>query len=97
MRIPTKKLLTHNYYQMVESNIFIKGDELVTAADFYFPEKKLAIFCDSIKYHTRTSNRNKDKLIDDKLNDLGIKSLRISGKDIVNNLKSCVDRIIVEL
>lgn len=86
-----------NYYQMVESNIFIKGDELVTAADFYFPEKKLAIFCDSIKYHTRTSNINKDKLIDDKLNDLGIKSLRISGKDIVNNLKSCVDRIIVEL
>ena len=39
----------------------------------------------------------KKLLTHDKLNDLGIKSLRISGKDIVNNLKSCVDRIIVEL
>lgn len=86
-----------NYYQMVQNQIFIKGDELITEVDFYFSNEKLAIFCDSQQYHRGNSNKNKDRSIDNRLFDLGIRSLRLNGKDIVDNLNVCIEQIIKEL
>ena len=86
-----------NYYQMIEDKIFIKGDGLVTEADFYLPDKKIAIFCDSVKYHRNKSDKEKDKKISDKLKELGIKSVRLNGKDIVNNLEKCVNKVMEQI
>lgn len=86
-----------NFFDMIEKNVFIKGDELITDADLYFPEKKLAIFCDSTKYHRGNKAKEKDQKITEKLSDLGIRSIRLQGKEIVKDLNKCVDQIISEL
>lgn len=79
-----------NFFDMIKSGAFIKGDELITEVDLYFPEKKLAIFCDSQKFHRGSKNKNKDKLVDIQLADLGIRTLRLPGKQIVGNLNNAV-------
>lgn len=77
---------------MVKNNIFIKEDKLITEADFYFPASKLAIFCDSKEFHSG-DRKNKDQAIDNALNDIGIKTLRLTGNEIMEKLDDCVDRI----
>jgi len=68
-------------------------DKLITAADFYFSDKKLAIFCDGKKFH----NIEKDNRINAKLSDLGIRNIRFSGKEITENLETVLDEIEKEL
>jgi len=82
-----------NFYHMIESKTFIKGTELITDVDLYFPEKKLAIFCDS-KFHRGTKNQVKDQKINTELERLGIRVLRLEGKEIINDLNNCVDKIL---
>lgn len=65
----------------------------ITDADFYFPEKKLAIFCDSKEHHSSKESIEKDKKIDKSLASIGITSLRILGKDIVSNPIECASRV----
>lgn len=90
-------LVYDNFFDMIKNKIFIKGEELITEADLYFPEKKLAIFCDSKQFHRGKKNENKDENIDNSLSEVGIKTLRLTGKEIINNLDECVDRIIYRL
>jgi hypothetical protein len=71
-----------NYHKMQESEIWLGQDRLITAADFYFPEINLAIFCDGKEFH----NVEKDEAINKKLNDFGISVLRFSGKQISESL-----------
>lgn len=78
-----------NYYQMQESGIWIGQDKLITAADFYFPNEKLAIFCDGSEFHDIV----KDQVITEKLKGFGIDSLRFSGKEISENIESVISRI----
>lgn len=61
----------------------------ITDADFYFPEKKLAIFCDSKEHHSSTESVVKDRNIDKSLAEIGIVSLRIYGKEIVADPLAC--------
>jgi hypothetical protein len=86
-----------NFFEMIKNNIFIKGDELITEVDLYFPDAKLAIFCDSTRFHRGTKNQDKDSIIDLELSRLEIKSLRLSGKEIIENLSKCVEIIIEKL
>jgi Protein of unknown function (DUF559) len=86
-----------NFYHMIENKVFIKGDNLITDVDFYFANEKLAVFCDSTKYHRGTKAKEKDKRISEKLSELGIKSLRLQGKEIVKDLNSSINKIITEL
>nr|WP_320022339.1 hypothetical protein [uncultured Draconibacterium sp.] len=86
-----------NFFEMIKSKVFIPGNELITEADLYFPKEKLAIFCDSTQFHRGKKNENKDDKINSELKNIGIKTLRLSGKDIVENLDDCVKRIIDEL
>ena len=81
--------LIPNYYKMQESEQFITQDKLITAADFYFPERKLAIFCDGKDFH----NKEKDERINKKLKEIGITVLRFSGKQITENLSDVLDEI----
>lgn len=82
-----------NFYKMIEDDVFIKGNELITEADLYFPDKKIAIFCDSKKFHRGSKNKLKDEKIDIELAKNGIKTLRLSGKEIMDNLDKCVHKV----
>jgi hypothetical protein len=82
-----------NYYHMIEEKVFIKGDELITEVDLYFPEKKLAIFCDSTSFHRGKKNKDKDRLIDEELAKHGINVFRVMGKEIIENLDGVVEAI----
>jgi Uncharacterized protein conserved in bacteria len=78
-----------NYYKMQESEYWVSQDQLITAADFYFPDKKVAIFCDGKEFHDAV----KDKAITEKLNAIGITTLRFTGKEISENLPAVLDKI----
>jgi hypothetical protein len=71
-----------------------KLNNRITEADFFFEEKRIAIFCDSVAYHSSEEAIAKDKAIDVSLNDVGIRSIRISGPDIVQSPLSCAKRIL---
>jgi hypothetical protein len=86
-----------NFYDMISKGIFIKGDELITDVDLFFPDKKNAVFCDSTKFHRGEKAKTKDERISNQLSDLGIRSIRVSGKDIVERLDIIVEEIITQL
>ena len=82
-----------NYYKMAEQERWIGIDKLITSADLYFESKKLAIFCDGKEFH----DKEKDSRISKALSDIGIKSLRFSGKEITENIEIVLDKIEDEL
>ena len=78
-----------NYHKMQESEIWLGQEKLITAADFYFPENNLAIFCDGKEFH----DIEKDEMINKKLAEFGISVLRFSGKEITEQLPTVLDKI----
>lgn len=72
-----------NYYKMSKQELWIDQNKLLTSADFYFESERLAIFCDGKEFH----EEEKDRKISKSLSDIGIKSLRFSGKDITENIE----------
>lgn len=66
----------------------------ITEVDFYFEKQKIAVFCDSVAHHTSEKNMAKDKAIDQKLEKAGIRSLRISGRDIMKSPIECAKRVL---
>ncbi len=75
---------------------------VLTIADFYFEKRgtKLCVYTDGHTYHERTeAQAQRDRNIDRKLQELGYKVLRYTGKDInesmnkvVNEIKSWMER-----
>lgn len=84
-------------HQMITANSKECEVRQITDADFYFPDKKLAIFCDSNAHHRSTKARDKDARIDAELKELGIESLRVMGSDIIDDPYKCVDFILNNL
>lgn len=80
-------------HKLWENSKSRKRIKIITEADFYFPEKKVAIFCDSKQHHSSISAIEKDKKVDDALVKIGIQSIRISGQDIVSNPINCAEKI----
>lgn len=78
-----------NYYKMQEHEIFVPEDKLITSADFYYPEFKLALFCDGKDFH----DEERDRRIDESLCSIGVKSLRFSGKKITEDLEGVLNEI----
>jgi hypothetical protein len=66
---------------------------VITEADFFFPESKTAVFCDG-RHHLRRKYREKDEVIDAKLSEAGIKTVRLQGGEIVRNLERAGDRVL---
>ena len=83
-----------NYHKMIEDHSWITQDKLLTNPDFYFDDKKLAIFCDGKDFHTGLENELRDQKINQSLQELGITPLRFSGKEISENLESVIKDII---
>ncbi|EZI27321.1 MULTISPECIES: hypothetical protein [Pseudomonas] len=65
----------------------------ITEADFFFESEKVAVFCDSLAHHTSEAAIAKDAAIDEKLQAIGIRSFRVSGKDIAESPVSCATRL----
>jgi hypothetical protein len=78
--------IVSNYFKMQEDEIWIGQENLITEVDFYFADKKLAIFCDGKEFHDEA----KDKKINLALEKIGVRSLRYSGKQITENLEEVV-------
>lgn len=66
---------------------------LITEPDFYFSEKKIAVFCDSAKYHRSGKAKAKDVAVDERLKAIGVSSVRVPGKLIVANLSAAADLV----
>ena len=69
-----------------------KLNNIITEADFFF-EEKIAVFCDSMAHHTSDAAMAKDSAIDQKLADIGIRSIRISGPDIMKSPIECARKV----
>jgi hypothetical protein len=66
---------------------------LISEPDMYFPNQKLAVFCDSGRYHRGKKAEAKDAAIDEKLSSTGISSVRVLGKLIVEDVKAAGDLV----
>jgi len=73
-----------------------KGAGLVTEADFYFADQKVAVFCDG-SHHIRRPQRMRDAAIDAKLTTFGVKSVRLPARQIMNDLVQSVDQVTASL
>ncbi|WP_075201113.1 hypothetical protein [Serratia marcescens] len=86
---------THpSLHQMISANSKESEIRQITDADFYFPEQRLAVFCDSNAFHRGKLAGKKDARIDSELNDLNIKTIRVTGREIIDSPYACVNRII---
>jgi hypothetical protein len=66
---------------------------LISEVDLFFPEQKVAVFCDGA-HHRRRKQREKDLAIVAALEAVGIRSVRIPGRDIMRSLVQSADRVI---
>ena len=67
--------------------------KIVTEADFFFEDEKIAVFCDSVAHHTSDDAMAKDLNIDQELAKLAIRSIRISGTDIMSSPIECARKV----
>lgn len=66
---------------------------LITEPDMYFPDQKLAVFCDSTRHHRGGKAKAKDAAIDERLAKIGLSSIRVPGKLIVEDVKAAADLV----
>lgn len=73
----------------------------VCLPDIVFPDKRLAVFCDGIFFHSKSFKNGKvwkkDKMQNKVLRKKGWKVLRFWGHEINQNVSTCVDQIIEKL
>jgi len=86
-----------SYYHMLDDPALRTRLDAFTTADFYFPDQRLAVFCDSTQYHSRKAQREKDAKITARLESLGYRVLRIQGSTIVDDLPAALDQIVAAL
>ena len=80
-------------YDLWSDGGFSRTKEAITEADFYFPDQKVAVFCDG-SHHLRRRQRERDARIDEKLGTLGIRSIRVQGRQIMQDIDESVHRVI---
>ncbi|MCS3521841.1 endonuclease domain-containing protein [Bradyrhizobium elkanii] len=81
-----------SWYHLWNDVEFRHTDGLVTEADLFFSDERVAVFCDG-GHHARAKQKAKDTVITEKLAALGIRSIRIPGDEIRNDLPRTVVRI----
>lgn len=62
----------------------------LSEVDFFFPEQRFALFCDGATHHRRRI-KDRDAEIDRKLAGLGIRSVRLDSKDILQDVGRAMD------
>ncbi len=69
---------------------------LVSEVDLFFPDERVAVFCDGGNFH-RGKRRRKDEAINAKLKELGIAVVRVTGGLIVRDLARATDLVAAAL
>ena len=82
-----------NLHTLWENQKSRRRMKLITEADFFFPEQRFAVFCDSKAHHSSPKAQQKDAEIDRKLLDIGVRSLRVLGVDIAKSPLECAQRV----
>jgi len=85
------KYVKNRSYTDPENNFI----EVLTIADFYIEKRdtKLCIYTDGHTYHRSEKQVQKDRKIDRKLQELGYKVLRFTGKDVNENIDKVIEDI----
>jgi hypothetical protein len=79
----------------VQSNLeFRHAPELITEADLYFPEQRVAVFCDG-SHHERRKQQLKDESINKRLVELGIRPVRVPGR-LINSDLNAAGRMVIQ-
>lgn len=65
----------------------------VTEADLFFPDQRVAVFCDGGRFHRSGAKQKKDAAISERLRGFGISPVRIDGRTIVNDLTGAADAV----
>lgn len=72
---------------------FRHGAGMLTSADLFFPKERIAVFCDGLKHHKKEKDQRKDELINAALEEMGIVPIRVTGREIREDLKSAGDKV----
>ena len=72
---------------------FRRGANLISEVDFFFPDERLAVFCDGAS-HARSKQIAKDKQIVERLANVGIRSVRLPSQLIKDDLEDAGDRVV---
>lgn len=96
--IPQAMLFSDGSYQPALYHVweaFESGADadFITECDFYFPEVRIAVFCDGAT-HSRTRIRERDLRIDNSLLNLGIKPIRITSRKILRDIERAVSAVV---
>lgn len=67
-------------------------DGILTEADFYFERQNVAVFCDGA-HHRRRKQRERDVRIDERLAEFGITVIRVTGTEIMDDLKAAAQKV----
>lgn len=86
-----------SFHDMFRDDTFKNDTELATTPDLYFPEERVAVYCDSVSYHRGANAKQKDAEVSDRVRALGIKPLRISGRKIVHDLDAAVSDVLTHI
>jgi hypothetical protein len=81
-----------SWYHLWNDVEFRHTDGLVTEADLFFEKERVAVFCDGA-HHVRAKQKAKDAAITEKLAALGIRSVRIPGDEIREDLSEAIGRV----
>lgn len=81
-----------SWYHLWQDIEFRHSAGLVTEADMFFPDERVAIFCDG-GFHSRGKQKAKDAAINEKLASLGIRAVRIPGNQINTDLQAAVEQV----
>lgn len=81
-----------SWYHLWNDVEFRHSDGLVTEADLFFPDQRVAVFCDG-GHHVRARQKAKDAAIVEKLAALGIRAVRIPGDEIRTDLPKAITRV----
>jgi hypothetical protein len=85
--------LMPSLYHVYEDETEIEDNRLLTEIDFFFPEDRFAVFCDS-KYHRGRRNRAKDAEIDKRLQQMRITTCRVEAKAIMSDPFAVVQTVV---
>jgi hypothetical protein len=66
----------------------------ITEADMYFPDQRVAVFCDSTRHHRGARAIAKDQRISARLEAAGIKAVRVPGALIVGDLEAATRQVL---
>lgn len=86
-----------SWYHLWQDLGFRHASGLVTEADMFFTEQRVAVFCDGGNFHRGAKAREREERISAKLGELGIKSVRVRGREIVRDLAAAGQKVLEAL